>query len=259
MKLKNKFIIIVPVFNAKDLIETCLISILTQNFTDLGIIIRDDMSTDGTDRVIREFLEISENKMLTNFMGKDIIFIRNDKKFYPVGNIYDSVMNYVDNPESIIGIVDGDDSLITSNAISKIFDIYETEGKWLVWSQHAKSFGEGESKALPSDDIIYDNRNYWSVTHFRTSKIGLFYKLNPNDLMDPFVNDSYYTFAGDAAYLFPFCEMCGNDKSYFLNEKLYLYNNDLPTNEHNKSIENAVKYGTYIRNNGVRYKKQDKL
>jgi len=259
MKLTNKFIIIVPVFNAKDLIETCLISILSQTFNDLGVIIRDDMSTDGTDILIKEFLGINEDKVLTQYMGKDIIYIRNDKKYYPVGNTYDSVINYVDNTDAIIGVVDGDDSLIKSDAIQKIFNIYETKNKWMVWSQHVKSFGDGESKELPSDDIIYSGRNYWSVTHFRTSKIGLFYKLNVQDLLDPFVENSYYTFAGDAAFLFPFCEMCGNDKAYFLNEKLYQYNNDLPTNEHNKSIETAIKYGTYIRNNGTRYKKQDNI
>jgi hypothetical protein len=42
--------------------------------------------------------------------------------------------------------------------------------------------------------------------------------------------------------LYPFIEMCGNEKSYFLDENLYLYNNELPTNEHNKSADNAIKY-----------------
>jgi hypothetical protein len=49
--------------------------------------------------------------------------------------------------------------------------------------------------------------------------------------------------------------MCGNEKSYFLNEVLYVYNNELPTNEHNKSIDNAMIYGNYIKNNGNRYSK----
>jgi glycosyltransferase involved in cell wall biosynthesis len=45
MKLDNKFIIIVPVYNAKDLIVECLSSIISQDFDDL-VIIRDDISTD---------------------------------------------------------------------------------------------------------------------------------------------------------------------------------------------------------------------
>ncbi len=58
MKLTNKFIIIIPLYNAKDLIEICLSSILTQDFDDLGVIIRDDISTDGTDTIVRNFLNI---------------------------------------------------------------------------------------------------------------------------------------------------------------------------------------------------------
>ena len=258
MRLTNKFIIIVPVYNAKNLIESCLMSILSQNFNDLGVIIRDDISTDGTDKVIKNFLGINEeiNSSLTKFEGKDVLFIRNDKKLYPVGNTYESVMKHVDNDEAIIGVVDGDDSLTSANAVMEIFNLYETTNKWMIWSQHQKSAGGiGESKPLPSDEVIYAGRNYWAASHFRTSKAFLFKRLNPIDLMDPFVPDSYYTYAGDAAFLFPFCEMCGNDKSYFLNKVLYLYNNDLPTNEHNKGLDNAIKYGTYIRNNGTKYTK----
>jgi hypothetical protein len=50
-------------------------------------------------------------------------------------------------------------------------------------------------------------------------------------------------------------EMCGNENHIFLNEVLYVYNNELPTNEHNKSIDNAMIYGNYIKNNGNRYSK----
>lgn len=254
MKLKNKFVIVVPVYNAKDLIEEALMSILSQNFDDLGVIIRDDISTDGTDKVIRDLLGIEGDEVQTKFNGKDVIFIRNKTKLYPVGNTYESVINYVENNEAIIGVVDGDDKLTTSLAVKKMFDVYEKTDSFMVWSQHIKSTGEiGESKPLPTNDEIYGGRNYWSVTHFRTNKAFLFAMLEPTDLKDPFVNDSYFTFAGDAAFLFPFCEMCGNEKTTFLNEVLYLYNNNLPTNEHNKSRNDAIKYGSYIRNSGRRY------
>jgi len=256
MKLKNKFIIIIPVYNAKDLVEDCLMSILSQNFDDLGIIIRDDISTDGTDDVIRKLLEIEGDESLVKFNDKDVLFIRNANKLYPLGNTYESVINYVDNDEAIIGVVDGDDKLSSSNAVKIIYDLYEKTDKWFIWAQHRKSSGSiGESKPLPLDTDIYLKRNYWSASHFRTSKAFLFKHLNPEDLKDPFVENSYFTYAGDAAFLFPFCEMCGNDKSYFLDEVLYFYNNELPTNEHIKSYENAVKYGSYIRNSGNRYEK----
>lgn len=257
MKLKNKFIVIIPLFNVKDLIEQCLMSILTQNFEDVGIIIRDDMSTDGTDKVVKKIFKNDLNNFQTKMMGKDVIYIRNKEKFYPIGNTYDSVINYVDNEDAIISVVDGDDMLTKSDAISKVYNVYYNNPNiWLVWSQHRCSNGNiGQSKSLPNDNTIYTTRNYWSVTHFRTSKIGLYKKINKIDLKDPFTDEEYSSFAGDAALLYPFIEMCGNENSYFLNEILYHYNNDLPFNEHNKNLKNAVKYGTYFKEKGKRYSK----
>ena len=53
--------------------------------------------------------------------------------------------------------------------------------------------------------------------------------------------------------------MCGNEHSFFLNEVLYHYNNNLPTNEHNKNINNAVRYGNYFKQQGNKYKKLERL
>jgi|TARA_R110000772_G_C13295540_1_gene438399 glycosyltransferase involved in cell wall biosynthesis len=261
MKLNNRFIIIIPLYNAKDLIESCLMSILTQTYDDLGIIIRDDMSTDGTDKVVKNLLGNQDDKFMVSFMGKDVLYIKNTSKFYPIGNTYDSVMKYVDNNNSIIGVVDGDDMLSKRQAVSTMVDIYdENPDKWLVWSQHRSSDGSpGQSKPLPSDEVLYSSRNYWSVTHFRTCKKSLYHKLDIKDLMDPFTGEKFSSFAGDAAFLFPFIEMCGNEHSYFLDEVLYHYNNDLPTNEHNKDRSNAVKYGSYFKHKGIKYKKLESL
>lgn len=261
MKLKNKFIIIIPLYNAKDLIERCLMSIFSQRFDDLGVIIRDDISNDGTETVVKEILMGEGDEIMTSFMGKDVIYIRNKSKLYPLGNTYESVINYVDNDDAIIGVVDGDDALTSALSVQKIYDVYVNDpSKWLVWSQHKCSNGQpGQSRPLPPDNVIYSNRNYWSVTHFRTSRAKLFHNLDTEDLKDPFVPNTYYTFSGDAAFLFPFIEMCGNEHSHFINEPLYLYNNDLPTNEHNKNRNNAIKYGMHIKTTSRRYKKLDKL
>jgi hypothetical protein len=70
------------------------------------------------------------------FNGKDIIYIRNTTKFYPIGNTYDSVINYTSDDNSIIAVVDGDDRLSNSKAVNRISYVYDTENKWLVWSQH---------------------------------------------------------------------------------------------------------------------------
>ena len=256
LKLSNKFIIIIPTFNVEDYIVECLESILSQDLDDVGIIIRDDISTDKTKNVIKNFLKISKKIEKIKYNSKDILYIENSKKLYPCGNTYESVINYVENDNSIIGVVDGDDKLLDTSALTKIYNLYQDGKYWLIWSQHKCATGKpGFSKNLPSDEQIYFNRNYWSVSHFRTSVAKLYKKLNSNDLKDPFIEDSYFSYCGDAAFLFPFIEMCGNEKCFFLNEILYMYNDNLPLNEHNKDVQKAITYGNYIRQYGKKYSK----
>lgn len=256
LKLSNKFIIIIPTFNVESYILECLDSVLNQDLNDVGIIIRDDISTDNTKNVIKNFLNISKEIEKLRYNTKDILYIENSKKLYPCGNTYESVINYVDNDNSIIGVVDGDDKLLDTSALTKIYNLYQSGKFWMVWSQNKPSSGQpGFSKNLPSDDVIYTSRNYWSVSHFRTQKSFLFSKLNKEDLIDPFDKSCYYKFCGDAAFLFPFIEMCGNNKCHFLNEVLYTYNDNLPLNEHNKDVHKAITYGNYIRQHGKKYSK----
>jgi|688.fasta_scaffold578388_2 hypothetical protein len=49
-----------------------------------------------------------------------------------------------------------------------------------------------------------------------------------------------------------YCEL--NTKKILVSETL-VFNNNLPTNEHNKNINNALKYGNYIRTSQTKYKK----
>jgi len=124
-KLSNKFIIVIPLYNVKNLIIECLDSIFNQSYSDLGVIIRDDVSNDETTEIIKNYFSIDSDILNFKFKNKDVIFIKNKNKLYPVGNIYDSVINYVNNLDSIIGVVDGDDYLIDSDAVSKIEKIYK--------------------------------------------------------------------------------------------------------------------------------------
>ena len=185
---------------------------------------------------------------------------KNEIKKHPLGNIYESAIDYIDNPESIVGIVDGDDKLQVNNAISKMKQLYDNNKNLLLaWSQHectSKDYlpAMGKSKKLPTDEVIYNsynNRYYWSVDHFRTNKVWLFHKLDKKDLI---YENTYFPFCGDAALSYPLIEMCGNERSYFLDEVLYLYRDTLITNER-LCHDNVKKYTEIIRKNNSRYEK----
>jgi glycosyltransferase involved in cell wall biosynthesis len=236
--LRNKFIIVIPCYNAADTIENAVLSVLDQDFRDLGIVIRNDMSTDQTGEVVRKIFEIQDaGDFYIKSKNRDVIYIENTKKLYGGGNTYESVLHFVENPNAIVGVVDGDDFLLALDAVSTIYDAYQQNPeKWLIWSQHVsrvQSQGRlaGYSLPLPPDQVIYRTRRYWGVSHFRTCLAGLFHHIDPADLSDPYDQNAYPKVCGDAALLYPMIEMCGNRHSLYINKLLYYYNDGLPTND----------------------------
>ena len=255
IQLTNDFVIVVPVWNGEETIIRALDSILSQNYEDLGVIIKDDLSDDRTPEVLMDYFGIRPGGPIRfRFQGRDILWIRNSVKMYGGGNTYDAVINHTANSDAIVGVVDGDDHLIRSDAFEKISRVYEEQDKWLVWSQHQRKSGNpGHSSALPDDDRIYTNRKYWAVSHFRTCKAWLFRHIRRQDLNDPFLPGSFMKIACDAALLYPMIELCGNEKAYFLDEILYQYEDQLPTNEDNFYPELVARYSDFIRNQGRTY------
>ena len=223
-QLTNKFVAAVPMYNIESYIEDCLTSIFDQDYDDVGVILRDDMSTDGTCKVIEDIIGIDgKTKQQTTYNGRDIIFIQNERKLNAGGNVYESAMDFVPD-ESVVGVVDGDDYLCKSYSISRIMEEYDDPNIWLVWSQHrlaGQNNIAGMSKDLPGDDVIYSSRQYWSVSHFRTNKKWLFNHIAKEELIDPNNKETYFEVCGDAAYIFPITEMSGNEHAKFVPEVLY--------------------------------------
>ena len=254
--LHNKFIVIIPCFNAETTIKDSILSVLEQDFNDLGIIIRNDGSSDLTDQIIKDIFGIDVNgfEFYIKYKTRDVIYIKNTKKLYAGGNTYDSVIQFVNNPYSIIGIVDGDDYLLTVDAVSTVYHAYmNNPGKWLIWSQHASRERDkwnmvGYSKPVPPDEVIYSSRKYWAISHFRTCLAGLFNLIDPNDLADPLNLSHYAKVCGDASFLYPIMELCGNKRSLFLNLMLYYYNDGIPSNDYQVYRSEIEFYRSYFEN-----------
>ena len=101
-QLTNKFVAAVPMYNVELYIKDCLASIFDQDYDDIGVILRDDMSTDNTCKVIEDIIGIDGkvNKQ-TTYKGRDVIFIQNERKLNAGGNVYESSMDLVQE-ESVI-------------------------------------------------------------------------------------------------------------------------------------------------------------
>ena len=67
--MKDLVSVILPVFNAEKYIKECIESLLSQSYTNMEIIIINDGSTDGSDRIISTFLN-----------DKRILYIKRDNR-----------------------------------------------------------------------------------------------------------------------------------------------------------------------------------
>ncbi len=91
------------------------LSLTSQTFSDWGLILIDDASDNGIHHYI---------KYLINDLKYKITFIRNRVRVGLMKNIYKSIHYFMQNPESIVCIIDPDDALIGRNVLMELYEHY---------------------------------------------------------------------------------------------------------------------------------------
>ena len=106
-----KISIITATFNSGKFIESCIKSILKQNYKKFEIIIIDGLSTDSTIKKIKIFLD--KNNNIKIFSEKDL-------------GIYHALNKGIEKANGdIIGFVHSDDLLYNKNVLSNIIDVFK--------------------------------------------------------------------------------------------------------------------------------------
>ena len=128
MNEDNRFVFIMPAFNAEETIGRTLVSVWSQTYPDWKIIIKDDMSTDGTCQVVKNF------KNSFGISDDQISLTSNTEKKWEVRNILESLEDC--KPNDIVCRLDGDDWLCDSDALTIIDHRYRTTGCNVIWTKH---------------------------------------------------------------------------------------------------------------------------
>jgi len=112
-----KVSIITPSFNSKDSIEDTIISVLSQDYSDIEYIIIDGKSTDGTLDIVKKY-ENKINKLISE----------------PDNGIYDAMNKGISLATGeIIGILNSDDLYYSENVISKVVDVFNKHKVDCCW------------------------------------------------------------------------------------------------------------------------------
>ena len=240
--MNNKFIVVVPVYNAEKYIERCLESILCQDYSNYDLIVVDDCSTDNTYNIIKDVHDKCTHKFT--------IHRNSNRTGSALSNMIMSINLLSCSGEDIIITIDGDDFLSDSHVFFYLDEIYQDINIYMTYGQFiplSGSYGKF-CKPIPNTQE-YRKSGLWFASHLRTFKNKLWYKINDIDLRD--IDGEYFKVAGDASYMYPLIEMCGGKHCKFIDKVLYIYNDLNPNNDMKINVKEQLKVAADIRNKSI--------
>lgn len=219
--LSNKYIFVINFRNQVDKIYRCLLSIATicrNKPYDVGILITDDMSTDDSLTEIDEFINRYSNKF-------DIKVIKNNVRKMSSQNLYNAGHYFIDNDDSIMIELDGDDFLNIDYDLIKVLDDEYSKGS-------LKTMGEFQSYPDENIPIVTNNQKYdlsnpWdhgkctSWAPLRTYKRSLFIKVESIYFFE--LNSSNWLKIADDSSINPRMIELANGKVSIIKLPLYIY------------------------------------
>jgi glycosyltransferase involved in cell wall biosynthesis len=256
--LNNKFVILTAFYNAEDYIGRNVDHTLKQSYDDLGIIFINDASTDDTKDVLFNRItgtyngninqSESSNIWTGEALGKNIIYVENSDNVGSAGfNQKVAVDNYISNPNTICGIVDGDDFLNDNEAVSWVTNkmgsnylMYASTQRWKAEVDHPLDGFYFSNKPLTQDDFPDGfvapplRCQGWHFHHFRAFK-----KVLSDNVVTgrSFINPTggFIKEASDVAYFKPMIDMAGADRIHISKTCHYTYTFDSSINDHTQN------------------------
>lgn len=237
---KNKFVFIVPAYNAKEWYTNNLNSITSQIYDEWRIIYIDDYSQDNTTQLVKDFA-------LKNNIESKINIITNPSNIGPAGSRY---LGYQEtNDDEICCMLDGDDWLFNKYVLFKLNLIYNngynsTCGSYLVFTDNKLN---QKIKVQPAryinvqPSLTYRKHNTWFARHLRTMRSYLIKDI-PLDHIQ--MDGKWIKCCSDVAESYYIMEKL-ETKLFYIKKPTYIYNKD-----------NSIRYElSYYRSELQEYKK----
>jgi glycosyltransferase involved in cell wall biosynthesis len=215
-------------WNCEAWIKRSLKSIQSQTYANFRCVVIDDVSPDQTYEYAREAVKGDER----------FTVIRNTDRKYQLANAIEATRLAAQDPQDVIVIVDGDDWLKHERVFERIAEIYSDPKVWLTygnyellkrnWREVLRRKDRRGTQRYPKaveDSGLYRYHPFMAG-HLRTYRKFLFDAVRDEDLRDE--DGGYYWAAGDAALGYPMLEMATASHIRYVDEILYVYNNDHP-------------------------------
>ncbi|MES2884639.1 MAG: glycosyltransferase family A protein [Pseudomonadota bacterium] len=222
-----RFFIVTASYQCKDWVDRCIGSVQAQTYPHYTQVLVDDCSTDGT-------LEQARAKA-----GGDTRFVMlgNTVRSYPLANIVRATREAGGRPDDVIVVLDGDDWLAHPQVLERLAAVYSDPAVWMSYGSHSllhtkglrnrllRRTVRGKVYAYPAVVAELGAYRYYDfiAAHLRTYRRFLWDALRDEDLRD--TDGGYYRAAADAVTMWPMLEMATPEHWRYLDEVLYIYNN----------------------------------
>jgi len=242
----NKIKVIVPFFNPGELLTNCINSLLTQNYDNYEVLFIDDCSTDGSyDKIPACTIKIDEEgKPVYNEKGEpeivdthpilkitkclNVVAWRSNTRNTALRNIHNGIMNFCTDPDDIVVLLDGDDTVLNKNVLSYINDFYNQNECWISWGSCIWSNGGKDFSSQYSEEEFKNIRKApFRVSHLRSFRAGLYHSVSKQDPEFNCMKDKekeWFRSSYDTAIYYPLLELAGFKKSKWNSKPLYFYN-----------------------------------
>jgi len=230
--IEQPLVIISPFYNCAQYIEQCIKSVASQDYDNYHHILIDDCSTDNSFDKAKSIIEILPKNLINKFT-----LVKNSERVGAVKNQINTIKKII-NKESIVMLLDGDDSLINDN---NIFNYYNGVYDGTVEFTYGSCWSMVDNIPLisqPYPEIVKKNKNYrqhhfnWILpyTHFRTFKRFLLDLVDDNQFKDS--SGNWYKAGGDGSVFYALIEAADPNKVKCLQQIVYNYNDINPLNDY---------------------------
>lgn len=208
-------------------------SIGRQNYSNYHILYIDDNSPDSSAYHIFEYLNSTQNPHLTS----RVTIVHNLQRMGALANMFFWTKRYCA-PDSVVIIVDGDDSLLGTQTLQVINAVYRDPQVWYMYSGYLNYYvaSGGFEHGYLSDYLRVGTgkyrlvEDYWVTSHLRTFRQKLMKAVPIYHFIEYHYNRTsklatprFYGSAADRYQAYSQIELAGSDRVLHIQDPLYLY------------------------------------
>jgi glycosyltransferase involved in cell wall biosynthesis len=217
--MNNRFVFVVPYFNAIDDISKTIHSIMAQSYDNWRAILINDVSTDGGPEFVKNIVESSIHK-------NKFTLIDRTEKHGEVKNTLKSIENIDD--EEVVCRLDGGDWLLENDLLWILNENYKDTSLAVSWTAHRWSYTNKNISGalnLKPGQTVYQHP--WVSSHLKTFKTKQLRKVPKANFFTD--NGEYIMIACDQAIFLPMMHLSHLEGKNlkFLPIVAYHYNIDL--------------------------------